>query len=409
MAPIREPGYRWVIVALGALMGCVALGAMFSLAVFLTPMSQDTGWSRAGMSFAMTINFLVMAFGAFAWGAATDRWGARYVTLIGAVLLGLGLTLASRAQSLLQFQLTYGILVGLAASAFFAPMIATVTGWFETNRSLAVSLVSAGMGMAPLTISPFATWLIIEHGWRPAMSIIGVVAWVLLIPAALFVRRPPAPAAPAAAAEAAPPTPRLPLSHALTSKHFLILGFTFFACCAAHSGPIFHVISYATFCGIGAMAATTVYSVEGLAGLAGRLLLGVLADRTNVKWVLVGGLAVQSLAIGAYVLVNELSEFYTLAVIFGVAYGGVMPLYASLAREYFGQEIMGSVFGAATMLSSLGMAIGPVAGGWVFDRFGTYVWLYVASCIVAVGAVLLALNFPRGAATATPRGIPQAA
>ena len=90
MAPIREPGYRWVIVALGALMGCVAIGAMFSLAVFLTPMSQDTGWSRAGMSFAMTINFLVMAFGSFAWGAASDRWGARYVTLIGAVLLGLG-------------------------------------------------------------------------------------------------------------------------------------------------------------------------------------------------------------------------------------------------------------------------------------------------------------------------------
>jgi MFS family permease len=158
------------------------------------------------------------------------------------------------------------------------------------------------------------------------------------------------------------------------------------------------------------MAATTVYSVEGLAGLAGRLLLGVLADRTNVKWVLVGGLAVQSLAIGAYVFVNELSEFYTLAVIFGVAYGGVMPLYASLAREYFGQEIMGSVFGAATMLSSLGMAIGPVAGGWVFDRFGTYAWLYVASCIVAVGAVLLALNFPRGAAPLrAPRVTPQPA
>jgi MFS family permease len=403
-SPPREPGYRWVIVALGALMGCVALGAMFSLAVFLAPMSQTTGWSRAGVSFAMTINFLVMAFGAFAWGAATDRWGARLVTLIGAVLLGLGLTLASRAQSLLQFQLTYGILVGLAASAFFAPMIATVTGWFETNRSLAVSLVSAGMGVAPLTISPLATWLIIDNGWRSAMAFIGVLAWVLLIPAALFVRRPPAPATPAPGA--APAAPRMTVSRALTTKHFLVLGFTFFACCAAHSGPIFHVVSYATYCGIGAMAATTVYSVEGLAGLGGRLLLGVLADRTDVKRVLVGGLIVQSLAIGAYLFVNQLGEFYVLAVIFGVAYGGVMPLYAVLAREYFGQEIMGSVFGAATMLSSLGMAIGPVAGGSVFDRFGTYAWLYIASCVIAIGAVLLALTFPRGPApVAGPRPI----
>src|SRR5688500_4113671 len=123
-----ESPYRWVIVALGALMGCVALGAMFSLAVFLAPMSAQSGWSRAGISLAMTINFLVMAFGSFGWGAASDRWGARVVTLCGAVLLGAALVLASRATTLLGFQLTYGILVGLSASAFFAPMIAPVTG-----------------------------------------------------------------------------------------------------------------------------------------------------------------------------------------------------------------------------------------------------------------------------------------
>src|SRR5688572_33218849 len=101
----KEPAYRWVIVLVGALMGCVALRAMFSLPVFLPHMSAPTGWSRAGISVALTINFLVMAFGSFMWGAATDRWGARFVTLIGAVLLGLALVLASRAQSLLQFQL----------------------------------------------------------------------------------------------------------------------------------------------------------------------------------------------------------------------------------------------------------------------------------------------------------------
>src|SRR5689334_10344087 len=143
---MNESPYRWVIVALGGLMGCIAVGAMFSLAVFLAPMSSETGWSRAGISLAMTINFIVLAFGSFAWGSASDRCGARIVTLIGAVLLGAALVLASRAQSLRSFQFTYGVFVGLAASAFFAPMIATVMGWFETRRNLAVSLVSAGMG-----------------------------------------------------------------------------------------------------------------------------------------------------------------------------------------------------------------------------------------------------------------------
>ena len=392
---MSESPYRWIIVALGGVMGCVAIGAMFSLAVFLAPMSDETTWSRAGIGFAMTINFLVMAFGSFGWGAASDRWGARVVTLCGAVLLGLALTLASRSQTLREFQLTYGILVGLAASAFFAPMIATVTGWFETRRNLAVSLVSAGMGMAPLTISPLASWLITHYGWRSAMFYIGVMAWVLLIPAALFVRRPPATAAAGHASTSAPKPDKAEIGRALTSMPFLVLGFTFMLCCAAHSGPIFHVVSYAMYCGLGSMAAVSVYSVEGLAGLGGRVLIGMLADRFGAKRVLITTLAFQSAAIAAYLQVDELSEFYTLAVIFGVAYGGGMPLYASLARDYFGQHIMGTVFGAATMLSSLGMSLGPVVGGWIFDTYHNYAWLYISSAAVAVGAVLLATQFPK--------------
>ncbi|HUQ10121.1 MAG TPA: MFS transporter [Steroidobacteraceae bacterium] len=391
---MTQSPYRWVIVALGGLMGCVAVGAMFSLAVFLAPMSDATGWSRAGISLAMTVNFIVMAFGSFAWGAATDRWGARVVTICGAVLLGLALTLASRSETLRSFQLTYGILVGIAASAFFAPMIATVTGWFSTQMNLAVSLVSAGMGMAPLTISPLASWLITHQGWRPAMFYIGVLAWVLLIPAALFVRRPPAPEA-SANVPAPPKAGKEEVTRALTSPQFLVLGFTFMLCCAAHSGPIFHVVSYAMYCGLGSMAAVSVYSVEGLAGLGGRILIGLLADRFGAKRLLVITLTIQSFAIAAYLKVNELSEFYTLAVIFGVAYGGGMPLYASIARGYFGQHIMGTVFGAATMLSSLGMSLGPTVGGWVFDTFHDYAWLYIASAAVGVGAVMMALLFPK--------------
>jgi MFS family permease len=292
------------------------------------------------------------------------------------------------------FELSYGIIVGIAASAFFAPMIAAVTGWFETNRSLAVSLVSAGMGVAPLTISPFARWLITAYDWRTAMFIIGVGAWVLLVPASFFVRKPPRGILPGGAAPARSGRHTGAVARALRTPQFLVLGLTFFACCAAHSGPIFHMVSYAIICGITPMAAVSIYSVEGLAGLGGRILFGLLADRIGVKPVLVAGLLVQAIVIGCYVAVSQLAQFYALAVVFGAVYGGVMPLYATLAREYFGQEIMGSVFGAATMLSSIGMAFGPLAGGWIFDTYGGYAWMFLGSLAVGLGAAAIALAFP---------------
>jgi MFS family permease len=387
-----KSSYRWVIVAAGALMTCVGIGAMFSLAVYLAPMSADTGWSRTGISSAMTLDFLVMGAAGFGWGALSDRIGPRFVVLAGAVLLGLGLVLASRATSLTQFQLTYGMMVGLAAGAFFAPMIAAATDWFTDNRSLAVSLVSAGMGVAPMTISPFARWLISTYDWRTAMMTIGIVAWALLIPAALLVRRPPAVAA-AAAGPVSTAEPSMSATEAFRSPQFIVLALTFFLCCAAHSGPIFHMVSYAIGCGIAPMAAVSIYSLEGLSGLGGRLLLGLLADRLGAKPVLIAGLLVQSAAIASYLMANRLGDFYTLSVIFGLAYGGVMPLYAVLARESFGQRVMGTVFGAMTMASSIGMAFGPWAGGRIFDAFNSYMWLYIGASTVALGAVAVAFAF----------------
>lgn len=385
--------YRWLIVAAGALMGCVAIGAMFSLAIFLEPIATDTQWSRAGISSAMTLNFLVMGVSGFVWGAVSDRYGARIVVVIGAVLLGLALVLASRAQSLLAFQLGYGVLVGLAASTFFAPMIALTTSWFDRHRSLAVSLVSAGMGVAPMTISPFARWLISAYDWRTAMFAIGISAWALLLPAVLVVRQPPEAPRDSSSAQAEGETD-LSVWQALRSPQFLVLGLTFFACCAAHSGPIFHMVSYAMLCGVAPMAAVTIYSVEGLTGLGGRILFGVLGDRLGAKPVLVAGLLVQAAVIPAYLAAAGLGQFYALAVIFGATYGGTMPLYAVLARDYFGPRIMGTVFGAATMLSALGMSFGPLAGGMAFDAFGSYSWMFIGSAIVGLGAAGMALAFP---------------
>ena len=386
--------YRWVIVAAGGLLGCMAVGAMFSLPVLLRPISQDTGWSVAGVSSAMTIGFLALALASMAWGTLSDRFGARLVVLLGSVILTASLALASRATSLIEFQLIFGLLVGGAVAAIFAPMMACVTGWFETHRSLAVSLVSAGMGMAPMTVSPFAAWLVSIYDWRTSLQIIAALATAIMIPAALLVRHPPALAHPdAGPAPSDAPQAELTRGQAIRSPQFIILMLTNFFCCATHSGPIFHTIGYAVSCGIPLIAAVTIYSVEGLAGLGGRIAFGIMGDKFGAKRILVLGLLVQAFGALAYAFVSQLSAFYAVAAVFGFIYAGVMPLYSVLIRENFPLRMMGTIIGGTAMAGSLGMATGPLAGGLIYDTFGTYIWLYVGAWGIGIGACLMAMTF----------------
>lgn len=386
--------YRWVIVAAGGLLGCVAVGAMFSLPVFLRPMSQDTGWSVTGISTAMTIGFLAMAAASMVWGNLSDRYGPRPVVLTGSIVLAASLALASRADSLIEFQLLFGLLVGAATAAVFAPMMACVTGWFDTQRGLAVSLVSAGMGMAPMTMAPLAAWLVTIHDWRASMQIIAAIAAVLMIPAALLVRRPPALEAAAAKTETTEVTQEeMSVGQAVRSPQFITLMLANFFCCATHSGPIFHTVSYAVTCGIPMLAAVSIYSVEGLAGMFGRLGFGVAGDRFGAQRVLILGLLAQAFGVLAYAFVGELAGFYAVAVIVGFIYAGTMPLYAVIIRENFPLKMMGTIIGGTAMAGSLGMSTGPLLGGLIYDRFGSYAPMYVGSWVLGLGAMLVLWSF----------------
>jgi MFS family permease len=391
---VVESPYRWVIVAAGGLLGCVAIGAMFSLPVLLRPISEDTGWSVTGVSTAMTIGFLALAVASMAWGALSDRYGPRLVVVAGSVMLAASIALASQATSLIQFQLVFGLIVGAATAAIFAPMMACVTGWFETQRSLAVSLVSAGMGMAPMTMSPLVAWLVSAYDWRTTLLIVAAIVAAIMIPAAFLVRSPPALLSPDDGASAdAGPQPEMSVRQAIRTPQFIILLLTNFFCCATHSGPIFHTVSYAITCGIPMIAAVTIYSVEGLAGMGGRVAFGFLGDRFGAKNVLVVGLLMQAFGVLSYVFVSQLAGFYTVAVIVGFIYAGVMPLYAVIARENFPLKMMGTVIGGTAMAGSFGMATGPLFGGLLYDSFATYSWLYVASWGMGLGAFLIALTF----------------
>jgi MFS family permease len=391
---MTSPNYRWVIVAAGGLLGCIAIGAMFSLPVLLTPMTETTGWSRTGISTAMTIGFIAMALGSMAWGTVSDRFGPRVVVLTGSCLLTIAMVLASMSRTLLEFQLVFGLLVGIATSAIFAPMMATVTGWFDTQRSLAVSLVSAGMGMAPMTMSPIVAWLVSTHDWRMTLLIVAGIVAVIMIPVSLLVRRPPAlDRAAAPAANDAAPASEMSLSDAVRSPQFIILMATNFFCCATHSGPIFHTVSYAIVCGIAPIAAVTIYSLEGFAGLFGRIGFGFAGDRFGAKRVLVIGLLIQAFGALAYYFTNSLTAFYIVAAIFGFTYAGVMPLYSVLARENFPLRMMGTIIGGTAMAGGFGMAISPLLGGWIYDTTGSYGWLFLGSFGIGLGAVAIALTF----------------
>jgi MFS family permease len=383
--------YGWVIVAVGIVITCVGFGAMLTLSIFLQPIVEAMGWSRTGVAGAALLNFLCMGVGAFMWGSLSDRYGTRAVVLSGGALLGGGMVLASQSTTLLQFQLLYGVIVGVAAGSFYAPLISTTTRWFTENRSLAVSLVAAGLSVGSTVMAPLSRWLITSYDWRTAMWVIGDLVWLVVIPAALLVRNPPRSTATAAARAGA--APGLTIGQVVRTPQFAAVALTHFACCAAHSGPIFHMVTHAIDRGVPAMAAATVLSAAGLASLTGKIGCGIFADRIGAKRTLVAGLALQAVAISLYLFTGGLASFYALAAVFGFAYGGVMPLYAIVVREYFGERIMGSAFGAVSLAATLGMALGPWLGGWAYDAVGSYAWMFIGSSAIGLGAVAIALTF----------------
>src|SRR5207247_4280802 len=144
---MRRVFYGWIVVAASATIVCVALGCLFALGVFLAPIERAMGWSRGAISSVALLNWIAMGLGSFVWGTLSDRLGTRAVAVAGGLLLGLGLVLSSQVQALWQLNVTFGVMVGFAVGAFYAPLTSTATKWFTARRGLAVGLVSSGIGV----------------------------------------------------------------------------------------------------------------------------------------------------------------------------------------------------------------------------------------------------------------------
>jgi MFS family permease len=388
--------YGWVVLGAAFLTITMAIGTLFALGVFLKPIEEATGWSRGAISSAALLNWLIVGLGSFVSGLISDRVGTRTVVLAGGLLLGLGLVLGSQVSTLWQFYLTFGLLVGAGVSAFYVPLTSTAIRWFSSRRGLAVAIVSAGNGLGVLLLSPLSRFLISAFDWRTAMLVLGDLAWLVVIPASFLIRNSPQDVGAVAMGQrSVDSVSDRSASQALRSGPFWTIALTHFFCCAAHSGPIFHMVAHAMDQGVAKMAAATVLGVSGFSSIFGRLGTGLLADRFGARQILVVGLGLQALMIALFLSAGDLASFYGLALVFGMAYGGVMPLYALLIREHFGERVMGTAYGGVFFISSIGMGIGSYAGGYIFDLLGSYRWLYLGSFAVGLAAVLLASTLKR--------------
>jgi predicted MFS family arabinose efflux permease len=373
----RPLSYGWVVLGAAFVIVTMAIGTLFCLAVFLKPLEDSMGWARSSVSAVALINWISMGTGSFVSGYLSDRFGTRRVVLAG----------GGRVDALWQFYVVFGVLVGFGVSCFYVPLTVTAIRWFEHRRGLAASIVSSGNGLGTLALAPLTRWLINAYDWRMAFLLLGELALLVVVSMALLLRAAPsASAAPAMGRASAAP------GSLWTSQAFWAIALTHFACCSAHSGPIFHMVTHAMERGVPALAAAGALGVSGLTSIVGRVGTGIIADRVGAKPTLIAGLVLQAVTIFLYVFPGGPGTLYALAMVFGVGYGSVMPLYAVVTREYFGEKAIGTAYGGVFFISCIGMGLGSYAGGVIHDALGSYLWLFIGSGTIATMAAVLAVT-----------------
>ena len=393
--------YGWIMVGIASLCTGMAFGTHISLSVFLLPLSQEFGWNRADISLGYSTGALMAGLGGVAMGYLLDRMSIRPLALMGVVSLGLSQVLLSLLAQQWQLYVIYGIFVGaLGLSIFMAPMIVTVSFWFEQNRGLAIGITMAGQSLGASVI-PFLMRMLIEnYGWRQAYLIWGGLCWLLLIPTVLLMRDARREGkkiqaarggavneeAPAASAPLPIRHPRLPIpAPAMVG----VLSIAIVCCCICMSIPLVHLVALATQKGLGASSAASLLGVAMASSMIGRVGIGRVADR-------VGGLRALLLASGGqtamifwFTQFDALSSLYLVAVGYGIAYGGVVPSYAMTIREQLPVALAGRATGIVFLFGNTGMALGGFLGGAIFDYTGTYTWSFAAGAIAGIVNLLI--------------------
>ena len=405
--PRQRIFYGWVLVATACIMVGIGMGLVLSLGVFVEPFETTFGWGRGPIGQGILYGWIM--YGAFSlfFGMLSDRVGLRRILVAGGLMFGAGLLALSRMESLWQFYVFHGLLVGGGVGAFLVPLTSMVTRWFSRYRGLVVAIVNSGAGLGSMVFARATRSLLMVTDWRTTFLIYGILVWVIILPLAWLVRNHPHDLGlePYGGPEPGPADGQrreeYTFAQVLATPAFWLIALMHTLCCMAHSGPLFHMVSNMMDHGVDKLAAATILALAGLASIPGRIGTGLLAERYGSKSMLVFWLASQATTIVLYRLVEGQLSFTLLAIWFGMSYGSVMPLYAMLTREFFGPRVMGTSYGAIFLLSGLGMGVGAWVGGRLFDSSGTYQLMYLlgfaASAIGAICAALL--QPPRAPAT----------
>ena len=378
-----EPRYRWVIVAAAAGMLAIAMGQLVNgLSVFFLPLEAEFGWARGEIALINTFGLVGMGLGGIVMGHAADRLDIRKLALGGAAVTGGCVLAAARAESLWQLYAIFFVAGALGGGALFAPLMAVVGGWFRTGAGLAIGIVAAGQAAGQGLVPALSAMLIETLGWRGAFAALGIGSLAMLVPLALLIRRPPASLAPPPQADASERT-----LGPVTSV--VVLGAAVLCCCSLMSVPLMHLVPLAQGCGISAPEAGGVMFVLMLAGIAGRVAFGQLADWIGAIPAYLTASAWQTALVFVFTRLDTLDQMLMFAPIYGFGYAGVMTGVLTTIRRVTPLRARATCTGFILAFAWAGHGLGGVVGGMLYDATGSYDLTFLVAAVVGVANLVI--------------------
>lgn len=358
----------WLRLFAALALGSVGCTGMWSHMVALPYVQADFGATRSEASLPYTLAMIGFGLGGVLMGRIMDRLGVIVVILIGAVLVSLGYVAAGLSRTLLQYALSYGLLIGLGTSAMFAPLMADISHWFEKRRGLAVSICACGNALSGTVWPPLLQHVIASEGWRTMHIAYGALAAIFLLPLALAFRTRGPRVATHQGATAWQPLP-ISLSPGFLQFLLIIAGV---GCCVAMATPQVHIVAYCTDLGYGPARGAEMLALMLGMSVASRLIAGVLADRFGAMETLLLGSVLQAATLLLYLPFDGLAPLYLISAMFGLFQGGIIPMYALVVRDYYPPREAGQRVGVVIMATLSGMAFGGWVTGAIFDATGSY-------------------------------------
>jgi len=379
----------------------LALGSLYAWSVFVLPLEQEFGWTRADTSLVYTIAIVFFALSFIAAGRIQDLKGPRICAFTGGVLVSAGFFLSSFTNSLAFLYVAFGVIVGLGNGFGYATPIPVASKWFPDKRGLAVGLIVGGYGAGSAILGPLAIRLIQGVGWRPTFQILGAVFFVMTMAGTALMKNPPPgyrppnwqPKAGAAAAGGDFTTREM-----LSTPTFYFMWIAYCLGTAAGQMTISQLIPFAGAAGLGAVAATFALPVSAGGNAGGRILSGWMSDTLGRLLTLKIMILLSAIAMPALFLLREQALlFFVLVALVYWCYGTQLSVFASTTADFYGTKNLGLNYGVLfTAWGAAGM-IGPLIAGRFFDAFGDYRYAFFTAAALALVA-LASLSFAKAPA-----------